>query len=72
MLTIIIINVSKKRIESVGNGCLYDGNEGLKSGNDAAPVLHLGPLMGGPQCHVSNLRNGNGACLLTLHVTCPL
>ena len=30
----------------------------------------LGPLTGGPHCHVSNLRNGHVACPLAIHVPC--
>ena len=40
------------------------------------PLQGSGELNGaldvGPQCHVSNLRNDNVACPLTLHVACRL
>ena len=32
----------------------------------------MGPLTGGPQYHVSNLRNGHVACPLAFHVPCRL
>ena len=31
-----------------------------------------GPLTGGPQCRMLNLRNGHVACPLALHVHCHL
>ena len=35
-------------------------------------VLTVGPLMGGPQCRVSNLRNVHVACPSAMHVPCCL
>ena len=30
-------------------------------------MLARGPMMGGPQCHMSHIRNDNVSCPLTLH-----
>ena len=60
-VVVVVVVVAVIAAVQNGDGCSLVKGEGMGK-----------PLMGGPQCHMSILRNGNVACSLVFYLQCHI